>query len=127
MVNLVKLVGTVYSIRQSQNDISCPRKSLKVDEDWLRSRSGEPKIMDPQEQFGREKEKDFPTVPYGELNFDQRLLVKSFAPVLLSDDQAVKQHLLKELQFLSELIQAREKAKPRKKKIETRLEAREIG
>ena len=48
-----------------------------------------------------------------------RLLVKSLVPVLFSDDQKIKEHALRELQFMGEFIQAREAANPKKKKVET--------
>ncbi len=75
-----------------------------------------PKILESSEPYARQKEKDFPTASYGELSFEQRLLVKTFTPLLFSDDQEMKKHILKQLQYFSELLKTREMTKPNKKK-----------
>ena len=54
-----------------------------------------------------------------EIDFEQRLLVKSLVPVLFSDDQKIKGHILNQLQYLSEVLEARAAAKTKKKKVVT--------
>ena len=63
--------------------------------------------------------KGFPATPYADLDPKQRRLIEVFAPVLFSDDQEMKKHILKQLQYLGEILKTREKLNPKKKRVGT--------